>query len=312
MPQPHEPNRRRFLQAGLLGCAAAAAGEAAPNDPAIKPFELDEMGIAELQEGMKSGKWTARALAERYLARIEEIDKDGPAVNAVIELNPDALEIADALDKERKDKGPRPAARHPHPHQGQHRHRRQDGDHRGFAGPGRVEAAEGRLPRRAAAQGRGRHARQDEPQRVGQHPLQLLDQRLERPRRPDAQPLRPGPQHFRLQLRFGGGRRRQPVRRRRRHRDRRLHRQPVVGQRRRRHQADRRPRQPFGGHSHLPHQDTAGPMGRTVPRRGDPAGRAGGGRPGRSAPPFLPRADGGRRGGQGRTPTTRSSWTPTA
>ncbi len=107
MPQPHGPNRRRFLQAGLLGCAALASADSVPNDPAVKPFELEEMGIAELQEGMKAGKWTARSLAERYRARIEEIDKRGPAVNAVIELNPDALEIADALDRERKDKGPR-------------------------------------------------------------------------------------------------------------------------------------------------------------------------------------------------------------
>ena len=107
MPQPYGPSRRRFLQAGLLGCAAAAAGEPAPNAADVKPFELEEMGIAELQEGMKAGKFTARSLAERYRARIEEIDKQGPAVNAVIELNPDALEIADALDKERKDKGPR-------------------------------------------------------------------------------------------------------------------------------------------------------------------------------------------------------------
>ena len=68
MPRPYEPSRRRFLQAGLLGCAAAATGDAAPNDPAVKPFELDEMGIAELQEGMKSGKFTARSL-DRALPR---------------------------------------------------------------------------------------------------------------------------------------------------------------------------------------------------------------------------------------------------
>jgi amidase len=108
MPQRHELNRRCFLQAGLFGCAAAsAAGEVSPSDAGAKPFDLDELGIAELQEGMKTGKFTARSLVERYRARIEEINKHGPTVNAVIELNPDALEIADALDKERKDKGPR-------------------------------------------------------------------------------------------------------------------------------------------------------------------------------------------------------------
>ena len=54
-----------------------------------------------------SGKLTARMIAEKYLARIDAIDKRGPAVNAVIELNPDALAIADALDRERQAKGPR-------------------------------------------------------------------------------------------------------------------------------------------------------------------------------------------------------------
>jgi amidase len=61
---------------------------------------------------MKSGKFTARALVEKYLERIDDVDtprkdKPGPAVNAIIELNPDAPHIADALDQERKAKGPR-------------------------------------------------------------------------------------------------------------------------------------------------------------------------------------------------------------
>jgi amidase len=68
---------------------------------------MDEATLADLQEGMKSGRLTARSLAEKYLARIEAIDKRGPAVNGVIETNPDALSAADALDRERKEKGPR-------------------------------------------------------------------------------------------------------------------------------------------------------------------------------------------------------------
>src|ERR1035437_997140 len=56
---------------------------------------------------MKSGKFTARSLVEKYMARIDEIDKRGPAVNAIIELNPDALSIAEELDQERKAKGAR-------------------------------------------------------------------------------------------------------------------------------------------------------------------------------------------------------------
>jgi len=73
----------------------------------VKSFELDEITIADLQDGMKSGKFTARSLAEKYTARIAEIDKQGPAINSVLELNPDALAIADSLDRERKAKGPR-------------------------------------------------------------------------------------------------------------------------------------------------------------------------------------------------------------
>ncbi len=111
-------SRRRFLQAALSTGGTAAlfpalsAGRAtgAPAKPAaaeVKPFELDEITIPELQDGMKSGRFTARSLVEKYLARIDEIDKHGPAVNAIIEINPDALAIADGLDQERKAKGPR-------------------------------------------------------------------------------------------------------------------------------------------------------------------------------------------------------------
>jgi amidase len=62
---------------------------------------LPEWTISELQEKMESGELTARRLAELYLERISEIDKDGPYINSVIELNPDALEIAESLDAER-------------------------------------------------------------------------------------------------------------------------------------------------------------------------------------------------------------------
>jgi amidase len=111
------PSRRQFLQdavnAGAIVAvypALGAAREITPAKPAtpdVKPFELDEITIPELQDGMKSGKFTARSLVEKYSGRIDEIDKRGPAVNAIIELNPDAFAIADALDQERKVKGPR-------------------------------------------------------------------------------------------------------------------------------------------------------------------------------------------------------------
>ncbi len=105
-------HRRRFLQTSALAGVSAAllpamatarADTACPGSaPEIRAFELDEVTIAELQAGMASGKFSARSIAEKYLARIEEIDKRGPALNSVLEVNPDALAIADALDKERK------------------------------------------------------------------------------------------------------------------------------------------------------------------------------------------------------------------
>jgi amidase len=114
-------SRRSFLQSALvtasastlypaLGAARAAAssetGETAPGAQ-VRAFELDEITIPELQDAMKSGKYTALSLVEKYMSRMDEIDKHGPAVNAIIEPNPDALSIADGLDRERKAKGPR-------------------------------------------------------------------------------------------------------------------------------------------------------------------------------------------------------------
>ncbi len=92
------------IAAPALARTVGASIHAQPN---VKPFELDEISIQNLQDGMKSGRFTAYSIVEKYLARIEEIDKRGPAVNSVIELNPDALAIAEMLDKERKTKGPR-------------------------------------------------------------------------------------------------------------------------------------------------------------------------------------------------------------
>ena len=113
-------SRRTFLRNSLMAGTAAvvtpalgASREITPTKPAavlpaaVKPFELEEITISELQDGMKSGRFTARSLVELYSARIDEIDKRGPAVNAIIEMNPDALSIADSLDAEHKAKGPR-------------------------------------------------------------------------------------------------------------------------------------------------------------------------------------------------------------
>lgn len=68
---------------------------------------MQEMTIVELQEQMESGELSAQSLTAMYLERIEKLDKQGPAVNAVIELNPEAISIATELDAERAEKGSR-------------------------------------------------------------------------------------------------------------------------------------------------------------------------------------------------------------
>src|SRR5262245_14258324 len=107
--------RRDFIRIGMLSGVAAAIGcdrrplssGASNQTSAVGSFELDEKTIAELQEAMKSGGLTARSIAEKYLSRIEAVDKQGPRLNSVIELNPDALATASALDAERTTKGAR-------------------------------------------------------------------------------------------------------------------------------------------------------------------------------------------------------------
>ena len=111
-------NRRAFLRttaaggAGLtanLACAPPAA-EPPPGAGAqgeIPPFELDEITADDLQGMMESGEHTARSITEAYLGRIEAMDRQGPELRSMIEINPDALEIADELDAERQANGPR-------------------------------------------------------------------------------------------------------------------------------------------------------------------------------------------------------------
>src|SRR3989440_6519567 len=107
--------RRTFLRAGLATTAMvlsprAGAGAEKQTDKesagssaaAVKPFEFEETTIAQLQEAMRSGKHTTRSITEAYLARIQDVDKRGAALNSIIELNPDAIAIAEDLDKERK------------------------------------------------------------------------------------------------------------------------------------------------------------------------------------------------------------------
>src|ERR1041384_4042242 len=108
--------RRQFLQTTAAGCVvaianpvSALASEKRNSEVSTVPpaFELEEITISDLQQALQSGKYSSRSLVEKYTERIGEIDKKGPSLYSVIELNPDAEKIATALDRERKEKGPR-------------------------------------------------------------------------------------------------------------------------------------------------------------------------------------------------------------
>ncbi len=98
--------RREFLRVSaatgtltLLGAAARAyAGSA---------FELEEAEVLDLQEKMRTGALSAKALTQAYLDRIQALDRQGPTLRSILETNPEAVAIAEALDKERREKGPR-------------------------------------------------------------------------------------------------------------------------------------------------------------------------------------------------------------
>lgn len=85
------------------GTGSETEGTSATANPAAADeFALLEATIDMLQQKMQSGEYTSQSITRLYLKRIAEIDKKGPALNAVIELNPDALAIAEQMDAERK------------------------------------------------------------------------------------------------------------------------------------------------------------------------------------------------------------------
>jgi amidase len=90
-----------------LGAGAAVAGRQAPQPVSAGEAALNESTLLQLQEWMQAGRYSSRQLVDLYLDRISKIDRSGPNLRSVIETNPDAAAIADALDAERKAKGPR-------------------------------------------------------------------------------------------------------------------------------------------------------------------------------------------------------------
>ncbi|HEY5746633.1 MAG TPA: amidase family protein, partial [Chryseolinea sp.] len=106
--------RRDFLKTSTLAgitfpallqaaCQPRSSQTSAANPEGNTAFPLEEATLEILQQKMQRGEYTSRAIVELYLKRIDAIDKQGPALRSVLELNPDALAIADAMDKQRKD-----------------------------------------------------------------------------------------------------------------------------------------------------------------------------------------------------------------
>ena len=94
--------RTNPLAAESLDVEDGAVGLATKERFASAPFALEETTLADLQAGMASGRMTAHSITQQYLDRIHALDRTGPTLRSVIELNPDALSIADTLDQERK------------------------------------------------------------------------------------------------------------------------------------------------------------------------------------------------------------------
>ena len=105
--------RRDFIASGAIAAISSTLAiscrsetnsnkTSAGTSDTLPEFELDEESISSLQEKMASGKYSSQQITQLYLDRISAIDKSGPMLNSVIEINPEALTIAKAMDDERK------------------------------------------------------------------------------------------------------------------------------------------------------------------------------------------------------------------
>ena len=102
---PSHPRRLTFVTALVTLILVHPAAPGAQQTPRAAPaaaFALHEVTIQQLQQWMQAGRYSSVALTRLYLARIRALDKAGPALNAMIELNPDALAIAADMDRERR------------------------------------------------------------------------------------------------------------------------------------------------------------------------------------------------------------------
>jgi len=164
----------------ILSSLAPLAAQADSKDKDKFPFL--EATVAQLQAEMAAGSLTSQQLTRAYIERIEELDSAGPGVNSIMELNPDALEMARKADELRR-KGVVLGPLHGI-------HWRQDADQRRIVcARGTARVARFHRRRESACRGCG-HPRKDDIVRVGKFPLNGIDQRLVGSRRSGAQPLR--------------------------------------------------------------------------------------------------------------------------
>lgn len=97
-------DRRDFLKTTLISGTAAMAGLGKTEEAdSVRPFELEEATVSDLRRAIAEGSETSASLTRKYVERIQEVDRRGPRVNAVIEVNPDAMAIAEKRDRERKE-----------------------------------------------------------------------------------------------------------------------------------------------------------------------------------------------------------------
>ncbi len=100
-------NRRRFLSVASLALADTAVRSGHTSDSRVDSFPFNEVTIDQLQAAMSAGHTSSEDLTRKYLDRIDGIDRAGPTLHSVLELNPEALKIAKDLDAERHAQGPR-------------------------------------------------------------------------------------------------------------------------------------------------------------------------------------------------------------
>src|ERR1035437_3449237 len=91
----------KFILTGLIFMQVTCMGQSEKTqNKAFENFRFQEQDITQIQQGYKDGRFTCKELVQAYLGRIAAIDKNGPHLNSIIEINPDAIKIAEGLDRE--------------------------------------------------------------------------------------------------------------------------------------------------------------------------------------------------------------------